>query len=196
MPTNIKPTKPGWLYVLSHPSDSSLFKIGVTVLRPEVRLAQHNSQYEKAAGRVVAATGQRWTIRATVAVVDPYWAERAFWGATPLADIPFLGGIEIASMEWAAVERGLAAAENAGTRPMREPRSVRNGNWMLTQLEGTSIAMVDRYAGLVRSMNFQCSSGHVFRESAGLLAKKKSCPCCTDWGFTRGHRAGIRRSLG
>ena len=33
----------GYLYVLAHPSDPDLYKIGVTVLRPEKRLAQHNS---------------------------------------------------------------------------------------------------------------------------------------------------------
>ena len=31
--------KAGYLYVLVHPSDLDLYKIGVTVLRPEKRLA-------------------------------------------------------------------------------------------------------------------------------------------------------------
>ena len=38
--------KSGYLYVLVHPSDPDLYKIGVTILRPEKRLAQHNSQLD------------------------------------------------------------------------------------------------------------------------------------------------------
>lgn len=43
--------KSGYLYVLVHPSDPDLYKIGVTILHPEKRLAQHNYHYEKHAGR-------------------------------------------------------------------------------------------------------------------------------------------------
>jgi predicted GIY-YIG superfamily endonuclease len=51
--------KAGYLYVLVHPSDPDLYKIGVTIFQPEVRLAQHNSQHEKHAGRIVKETGQK-----------------------------------------------------------------------------------------------------------------------------------------
>jgi hypothetical protein len=50
--------KPGYLYVLVHPSDPDLYKIGVTILHPEERLAQHNLQYDEYAGRIVKETGQ------------------------------------------------------------------------------------------------------------------------------------------
>ena len=45
--------KAGYLYVLVHPSDPNLYKIGVTVLRPEKRVAQHNRHHEKHAGQIV-----------------------------------------------------------------------------------------------------------------------------------------------
>jgi T5orf172 domain len=39
--------KSGYLYVLVHPSDPDLYKIGVTILHPEKRLAQHNYNFEE-----------------------------------------------------------------------------------------------------------------------------------------------------
>jgi len=188
--------KPGYLYVLVHPSDPDLYKIGVTVLRPEERLAQHNSQYEKYAGRIVKETGQKWELKTFVAVPDVYFAERCFWGATHFPDIPFRGGIEIEKMDWALVQKGLDAAENAGYRPQpRTRKPVKNSEWMQKQLEGTGITMISRYGGLVRYTEFQCAKGHVFKESAGILANKKSCPCCVDWGWQGGSMTGLRASL-
>ncbi len=40
--------KPGYLYVLVHPSDSDLYKIGVTTQPLKRRLAQHNRDTEEA----------------------------------------------------------------------------------------------------------------------------------------------------
>ena len=51
--------KSGYLYVLSHPSDPELYKIGVTIRKPEQRLAQHNSDYTQLTGRIVKETGQK-----------------------------------------------------------------------------------------------------------------------------------------
>ena len=56
--------------------------------------------------------------------------------------------------------------------------SVRNREWMLTQLEGTGITMVGRYRGLIRGTDFRCEKGHEFTESAGVVANRKSCPLC------------------
>jgi len=108
--------KPGFLYVLIHPSDPRLYKIGQTTRHPEERLAEHNSQYDKYAGQVVKETGQKWELKTYIEVFDPYWAEKVFWQATPLADIPFRGGVEVVKMEWEWVKAGLEAAEKAGTR--------------------------------------------------------------------------------
>lgn len=55
--------KPGYIYVLTHPSDPNLYKIGVTVLEPTKRLSQHNSDFSRAAGRVVKETGQKWELK-------------------------------------------------------------------------------------------------------------------------------------
>ena len=188
--------KPGYLYVLVHPSDPDLYKIGVTILHPEKRLAQHNSQLDKLAGRIVKETGQKWELRMYIEVPDPHWAERAFWNSTGLADMP--GGVnEVYKMEWRYVEMGLAAAKKAGTRPPPPPRMtpVRNREWMIKLLEGTGITMIGRYGGLVRFTEFRCEKGHVFKESAGFLANKKSCPCCVDWEYPFGRRRGVRASL-
>jgi hypothetical protein len=190
--------KPGYLYVLVHPSDPDLYKIGVTVLQPEKRMAQHNRQSDKYAGKVVEATGQKWELKTYIAVTDPYWAEAMFWGATPFAES--FGGvtIEVQKMEWKWVWAGLEAAKKAGTRPPPRPRfgPVRNREWMLQVLEGTGITMIGIYRGLQTFVEFQCEKNHRFKESPGLLANRKSCPCCVDWGDSRGPRKGLRATLG
>ena len=58
--------KSGYLYVLVHPSDPDLYKIGVTILHPEKRLAQHNRHYEEYAGQIVKETGQNGNSRHTL----------------------------------------------------------------------------------------------------------------------------------
>lgn len=188
--------KPGYLYVLVHPSDPDLYKIGVTVLHPEKRLAQHNRNHHEYAGRIVKETGQKWELKTYIAVPDPYLAERAFWGATPFPDIPYRGGLEVEKIGWQLVQQGLDAARKAGVRsgPLRA-KPLRDREWMIGQLEGTGIAMIGRYSGLVRGMEFQCEKGHVFKESPGLVANQKSCPCCVDWNWSRGPRKGLRASL-
>jgi len=129
--------KSGYLYVLVHPSDPDLYKIGVTTLHPEKRLAQHNRDYEEHAGQIVKETGQKWELKTYIAVPDPYWAERAFWGATPFPDFPFRGGIEVEKMEWQLVQKGLDAAARAGVRPPQPPpRVAKSRTWVNAQLEG------------------------------------------------------------
>jgi hypothetical protein len=109
--------KQGFIYILTHPSDPNLYKIGVTIRDPKVRLAQHNRDFTKITGRIVKDTGQKWNIKEFHLVPDPYWAEAVFWNNTPIADIPFLGGIEVHTMEWHHVEKAINAAKNAGLRP-------------------------------------------------------------------------------
>jgi hypothetical protein len=187
----------GYLYVLAHPSDPDLYKIGVTVLHPEKRLDQDNRNFEEYAGKIVKETGQNWELKTYIAVPDPYWAEKAFWGATPFPNIPGLRGIEVLRMEWQLVQKGLNAAQIAGVRspPLPPTSPVRNREWMLTQLEGTGITMIGRYGGLIRHTEFQCAKGHVFKESAGHLSYRKSCPCCVVWHWGL-KDFGLRTSLG
>src|SRR5713226_8665270 len=113
--------KSGYLYVLVHPSDPDLYKIGQTTHHPEKRLAEHNSNYEEYTGQIVKETGQKWEIKTYIAVPDPYWAETVFWTATPIANIPFRRGIEVEKMEWEWVQAGLNAAKKAGVRPPPKP---------------------------------------------------------------------------
>ena len=189
--------KSGYLYVFVHPSDPDLYKIGVTILHPEKRLAQHNRHYEEYAGQIVKETGQKWELKTYIAVPDPYFAEKAFWGATWVVDMPGGAAIEIMRLDWKTVQAGLDAAKAAGVRlpPAPPSTAVRNAEWMLKQLEGTGITMIGRYRGLVRGMEFECEKGHVFKESAGVVANRKSCPCCVDWNWLSGPRKGLRASL-
>jgi hypothetical protein len=169
--------KSGFLYVLTHPTDPDLYKIGVTVLHPEKRLAQHNNQHEKYAGQIVKQTGQKWELKTYIDVPDPYWAESAFWGATPFPDIPYRNGIEIERMEWQLVLEGLEAAKRAGVRPPLS-KPARNREWMIKLLEGSGLKMIGHYRGLVTGVEFECANGHVFKESPGLVANRRYCPYC------------------
>lgn len=185
--------KPGFLYVLTHPSDANLYKVGVTILSPEKRLAQHNQQLEKYAGMVVKETGLKWEIKTVLEVEDPYWAEKAFWSATWVSDVPFRGGTEVWKMDWATVELGLAAAKKAGVRPSKPAKLVRNRDWMLKQLEGTGITMLSKYGGLLKKIEFQCEKGHIFVDNPTPVAERKTCPCCVEWQNWWGK--GLRKSL-
>jgi hypothetical protein len=187
--------KPGYLYVLVHPSDPNLYKIGVTVLEPRARLAQHNRQHATYAGSIVKKTGQDWQIKTSISVADTYWAEKAFWAATSIQDLPYRNGVEVVQMTWGEVLCGLEAARDAGTRPTNE-KPKRDRDWMAQQLDGTGMRMLSPYRGLVTSVLFECIKGHVFKESPGLLVNYRSCPCCTDWNCRSGWRRGLRESLG
>jgi hypothetical protein len=109
----------GFLYVLRHPALSFadwglsegeyLYKIGVTTRTVEIRLKQHNTDFTKAAGKIVQETGQAWEIQLIVAVEDVYVAESIFWGHSKYADIPFLGGVEIVPMTIGDVESAINA---------------------------------------------------------------------------------------
>jgi len=166
----------GYLYVLVHPSDPLLVKIGQTTLHPEKRLSQHNSNYREIAGRIVKETGQKWELKEYIAVPDPVWAETVFWET-----MHRFGKEEVSRMEWKWVQECLDIAKKAGVRPPPEPRltPVRNREWMIKQLEGTGITMRGCYRGLVTGVEFQCANGHIFKASAGVVAYGKSCPLCS-----------------
>ena len=79
----------GFLYVLSHPSNRNLLKIGVTRRSPEIRLKKHNTQFDKEAGKIVRETGQLWEISEVIDVDDVYLAEHEFWKRPPLTELPY-----------------------------------------------------------------------------------------------------------
>jgi hypothetical protein len=173
--------KSGYLYVLVHPSDPDLYKIGVTILRPEKRAAQHNRQHDKHAGRIVKETGQKWELKTYIAVPDPYWAEKAFWGATHFSVIPYTGGIEVQRMEWQLVQKGLDAAMKAGARP---PPKLPDHVYAYTasvkkRLEGRGITLIGHVKSKISGRNnFQCSNGHEWRTIPNKVVKGEGCPQC------------------
>jgi hypothetical protein len=173
--------KSGYLYVLVHPSDPDLYKVGQTTLHPEERLAEHNSNYEEYAGQFVKETGQKWELKTYIAVPDPYWAETVFWSATPLADIPFRRGIEVGKMEWEWVQAGLDAAKKAGVRPPQKPLPdyvYANTAWMNKRLEGRGITLVGHIRSKFGKSTFQCSNGHEWRTVPNNVAEGEGCPQC------------------
>jgi hypothetical protein len=107
----------GYLYILRHPcrvfsdygveEDEHLFKVGVTTRTVKIRLKQHNTDYKKAAGRVVQETGQLWEVHEIYSVQDVYVAESMFWKNTKFADIPFMGGVEVIAMKPDEVQKAM-----------------------------------------------------------------------------------------
>ena len=112
----------GFLYILRHPSrifadygleeDECLFKIGVTTRTVNIRLKQHNADFNKAAGMVVQETGQAWEVHEVYSVQNVYVAEKLFWKNTKFADMPFMGGIEICPMKPDEVKKAVDAIMN------------------------------------------------------------------------------------
>jgi hypothetical protein len=173
--------KSGYLYVLVHPSDLNLYKIGQTTRHPTKRLDEHNSNYEEYAGQLVKETGQKWEIKTYIAVPDPCWAESVFWGSTPLADIPYLRGIEVQKMEWKWVKDGLNAAKKAGLRPSRKelPDHVyAYTSWMKKRLEGRDITLLGYVRSKAGKATFRCINGHEWRTRPLYVAEGEGCTEC------------------
>lgn len=175
-------TKAGYIYVLTHPSNQNLYKIGQTTRHPEKRLAEHNSRYKKYAGQIVKETGQKWEIKTYIPVPDPIWAENVFWGATVFAVVPYRRGIEVQCMEWEEVQKGLDAAKNAGLRPPPDqslPDYVyANRAWMNKRLKGSGIMLVGHIISRGDQTDFSCSNGHKWSMTAAYVAMGVGCPKC------------------
>ncbi len=173
--------KSGYLYVLVHPSDPDLYKIGQTTHHPEERLAEHNSNHEEYAGKLVKETGQKWELKTYITVPDPYWAETIFWGVTPLGVIPFRQGIEVQKMEWEWVQAGLDAAKKAGVRPPPKPlpdHVYAYTAWMNKRLVGRDITLVGNVTSKSGKATFRCSNGHEWRTRSAYVAEGEGCPQC------------------
>ncbi len=172
--------KPGYIYVLVHPSDPLLVKVGQTTLNPEKRLAQHNSKNEEYTGQVVKETGQKWELKKYIAVPDPSWAEKAFWASVPSSVFPYRFGIEVDKMEWEVVQNGLEAAKKAGMRP---PPTLPDWvyaytAWMNKRLEGRDITLIGRVTSRSGKAVFRCINGHEWRTNSKYVAEGEGCPHC------------------
>lgn len=137
--------KAGFIYVLTHPSYPNLIKVGVTTRSPQVRLKEHNSQFDKAAGKLVEATGQNWIIKKFLEVEDTYNAESAFYHRSPLTEIPNALSDELLKLDgrfihWDWVNEGLEVAKSIGIRsdisqaPIPKPKTKKGAKWVETQL--------------------------------------------------------------
>lgn len=173
--------KSGYLYVLIHPSNPDLYKIGQTTRHPEERLAEHNGRYEKYAGQIVKATGQKWELKTYIPVDDPYWAEAVFWNATHFAVLPYRSGIEIQKMSWELIQTGLEAAKNAGVRP--PPGSLPDyvyayRAWINKRIYGRGITLIGEVRSKHGKSDFECSNGHRWRDIPNNVAEGEGCPHC------------------
>ncbi len=190
--------KSGYIYVLTHSSNPNLYKIGVTIRRPELRLAEHNRDLSKHAGRVVEETNQKWELKEYHPVPDPYWAENSFWSATPYSDIPYRGGVEIENMLWEEVQTGLKAAKAAGIRPDTHtplPDYVYAYTAsMKKRLEGRGITLLGHVNSMVSGKaDFICNNGHQWRTRSIQVAEGEGCPNC---GIGQRTAEEIRKAIG
>lgn len=173
--------KQGYLYVLAHPSDPNLYKIGQTTRELIKRLNEHNSRYVEYTGQLVKETGQKWEIKTYIEVPDPHWAELVFWGSTPLADIPYRGKIEVQKMEWEWIKKGLDAAKRAGLRP--SPKELPDHvyaytAWMKKRLEGRDITLLGYVRSKTGKATFRCSNGLEWRTRPTFVAEGEGCVIC------------------
>lgn len=174
--------KAGYLYVLVHPSNPDLFKIGQTTRDPEVRLAEHNDQVRRLAGKFVKETGIKWQLKTFIEVPDPYWAEAIFWRSTPYSDMPYRNGIEVQSMSWECVLKGLEAAKKAGVRPPLGPLPdyvYAYRAWINKRLIGRGIILEGDIKSKTGKANFRCAYGHNWRTVPMLVAEGEGCPQCS-----------------
>lgn len=172
--------KPGYIYVLVHPSNPKLYKIGITTRNPEKRLKEHNSDFSQYTGRIVKESGQLWVLKEYHGVRDTSWAEVSFWASTGLDVIPYRDGIEVEELDWHTVEKGIAAARSAGVRP---PDPVpdyifANNTWMRKRLEGRNITLLSNIRSKFGKANFKCSVGHEWRTVPNQVADGSGCPVC------------------
>jgi len=188
----------GFLYVLSHPSDKDLFKIGVTRRKPLIRLAEHNTQLEKAAGKIVKETGKLWQIKEVIKVDDIYLAENKFWKRPPLTELPYSFENELLyGMGYHWIEEGLKEAKKTGKRlnpnipPMPKQVPKRGALWIKAQLEGTGIEPLKNCGNGTMKVWFSCKNKHIFKISGYTLiggyklTRKPSCPVCNPETYSK-----------
>jgi hypothetical protein len=181
--------KAGFIYVLTHPSDPNLIKVGMTTRSPEVRLKEHNTQYENAVGRVVKDTGQKWVIKEFFAVEDTYYAESVFFHRSPLTEIPYALGNELltlddSNMNWDWVNQGLELAQSEGIRrdasqtPIPKPKPKKDAQWIEVHLKDSGLSPLKGFGNGITKVAFECLKGHVFKLDGRTLVRLPFCPVC------------------
>jgi hypothetical protein len=190
--------KPGFIYVLIHPSDPNLIKVGMTTRNPKVRLKEHNTQFDKAAGRIVRDTGQDWVIKEFFAVKDVYNAESVFYNRRPLNFPKFgigRGGrteiiklIDSGDITWDWVQEGLELAKSIGVRrdvlqpPNLKPKPKKGSEWIKNQLKDSGLKPLKGFGG-IQKVEWMCSEGHIFKLDGRTLVRFPFCPICNPEKF-------------
>ena len=185
--------KPGFIYVLIHPSDSNLIKVGMTTRHPKIRLKEHNTQFDKAAGKIVETTGQEWVIKEFFTVKDVYNAESAFYERSPFNSPVFgigRGGrteiiklIDGGGITWDWVQEGLKLAKTVGIRrdlsepPKTKPKPKKGSEWIEKQLKDSGLKPLKGFGG-IQKVKWICSKGHVFKLDGRTLVRFPFCPIC------------------
>ena len=181
--------KAGFIYVLTHPSDPYLIKVGMTTRAPEVRLKEHNAEFDKAAGKVVEATGQKWIIKEYFSVEDTYNAESIFFHRPPLTELPYaltneLLVLDAKHMNWDWVNDGLKTAKSIGIRrntsqpPIPKPKPKKGAKWIEAELRDSDLMPIKGYGNGITKVSFQCSQKHIFRISGFNVVRFPFCPVC------------------
>jgi hypothetical protein len=181
--------KSGFIYVLTHPSDPYLIKVGMTTRSPSVRLQEHNTQFDKVAGKVVEATGQEWILKEFCAVEDTYNAESAFFHRSPLTELPYMLGNELVildngEMNWDWVNEGLEIAKSVGVRkvasqsPIPKPKPKKGAKWIEAELKDSGLSPLKGFGNGITKVAFKCCHEHVFKIGGYGLAKFPFCPVC------------------
>ena len=179
----------GFIYILTHPSDINLIKVGMTTRSPHVRLKEHNTQFDKVAGKVVEATGQEWIIKECFEVEYTYNAESAFFQRSPLTELPGVLSNELLNLDdksitWEWVYEGLEAAKSAGIRrdasqpPNPKPIPKKGAQWIEAQLKGSGLKPVNGCGNGITKVAFECPKGHIFKISGRSLVRFPFCPVC------------------
>ena len=183
----------GFIYLLTHPSDPLLIKVGKTVLAPTKRLHQHNSQLTKAAGKIVAETGQLWELAEWFEVPDCYHAESAFWQRPPMTELPG-GSVEVvrlsetSGLDWNWVRDGLTAARSAGIRkdPTKSPSNqskVGTPQAIAAALKPLGIKIELAEVDDKKKLCYRCGAGHLFFVLPRMAEKLEACPICVSSEF-------------
>jgi len=178
-----KTDKPGFIYLLVHPSNQNLYKFGITTWKPEDRLAEHNSDCKRQAGKIVKETGQKWQLKEYHAVPDMGWAEEVFWASTAYSVTPYSKGVEVCEIKREEVFSALDKAKKAGLRPPPSLKPEFDNIYAYTaemkkRLQGRGISLEGYVTDRSGKSNFICSNGHKWKARSMAIAEGAGCPFC------------------
>lgn len=156
--------KSGYLFLLEHPSDPLLIKVGYTTGKLKNALERINTNFAKEAGQIVQGTGHKWRMKKKIRVDDPPYAKSVFWETS--SQHVFRGNHDVTRMTLDEIELCLAEAKKAGTRPNPTPK--RDKKWFTELIESTGLKMLGEYRGLLTRVEFEYE-GKTFKEAPARI---------------------------